>query len=116
MNNYFDLLATDYQIDLAITLHLDQPGAVKVFVNDQVITDQVTQGTLSLTASVGLLTPVNLRVEHSGAYVSSLKFDGWETRPQWGQELPGMWQFTTHNQPFYLWQHQATGQGWLLTP
>jgi hypothetical protein len=116
MKTFFDLLATEQCIDIAMTVQTAQPSAVKIVVNNQTVFDQQVQNQAVVNVRVPLLEPVNIQVYHSGAYVRSLQFDQWESRPQWGQEQSGFWSFSTIDQPFYVWKHTATGQGWLLTP
>jgi hypothetical protein len=116
MKNFSELLATDFQIDIAIQVRPKHAAsAVKIVINDKIIFDQVTQQAILLEHSVPLLDPVRVLIFHNDAYVESLKFDGWESRPEYGTEGPGLWSFETHK-PFYHWHHHATGLGWLLTP
>ena len=116
MNNFSELLVTDFTIDIIMVV---QPksisSAVKIVINNQCIYDGMIQQSTAFNHSVPLLAPINISVFHNDAYVKSLKFDDWESRPQYGTEGVGIWSFETHK-PFYHWQHQVTGQGWLLTP
>jgi hypothetical protein len=116
MKNFSELLDTDFHIDIAIQVRPKHAAsAVKIVINDQIIIDQVIQQVILLEYSVPLLAPIKVLVFHDNAYVESLKFDGWESRPEYGTEGPGLWSFETHK-PFYPWHHHATGLGWLLTP
>lgn len=114
MKNFLELLATNFGIDISMTIVPGQ-GDVEVWINGQQIYDHAMVKTTVLKYQIPILQPVEIQVLHTGAYVESLTFDGWESRPQHGQELLGCWQLTT-TVPFYQWKHQATGQGWLLEP
>lgn len=113
MKNFLELLATDFSIDIELVAE-PRSAELSVWLNGDCIYSQSAVQTVKLKTNVPLLRPLEIRVR--GAYVSSLKFDGWESRPEHGQELPGEWQFSTQGLPFYQWQHHATGQGWLLKP
>ena len=116
MNNFSELLATDFTIDIIMVV---QPksisSAVKIVINDLCIYDNTIQQPTRFTHAVPLLTPINISVFHNDAYIESLKFDDWESRPEYGTEYTGIWSFETH-EPFYHWRHRVTGMGWLLTP
>jgi hypothetical protein len=115
MNNFYELLATDLTIalELLITVH---SGNVEIVINNQPQLAQQTANGVMVCVTLPLLQPIDVNVRHQGAYVSSMLLDGWQARPQYGIEHPGLWQFTTNEQLFYHWKHQATGQGWLLRP
>lgn len=114
MKNFLDLLATNLGIDITMTV-VPGNGNLEVWINGtQIYNHTMTKSTV-LKYQIPLLQPLSIRVLHSGAYVQSLTLDGWEARPQHGEELSGCWQLTT-NVPFYQWKHQVTGQGWLLQP
>jgi hypothetical protein len=115
MKTFLDLLATNFSIDIEMTIVPGLPGVVEVWINGKQIYNHAMQQTTKLKYQIPILQPVEIQVLHSGAYVESLKFDGWESRPEYGQELPGCWQLKT-DVPFYQWKHHATGQGWLLQP
>jgi hypothetical protein len=116
MKNFSELLATDFQIDITmVVIPKNTTSAVKIVINDQIILDQVIQQAIVLDHSVPLLEPIKVMVFHNNAYVESLKFDGWESRPEYGNEGAGIWSLETHV-PFYQWYHHTTGLGWLLTP
>jgi hypothetical protein len=68
----------------------------------------------------------------SAIIIQSLKFDGFEIVPQWTQLASydndkndnqptsylgynGHWTLDL-TEPFYIWKHKITGQGWLLNP
>lgn len=115
MKNFYELLATDLAIalELLITVH---SGNVEIVINNQPQLAQQTANGVMVCVALPLLQPIDVSVHHQGAYVNSLLLDGWQARPHWGTEYSNMWQFTTNGQPFYRWKHQATGQGWLLSP
>lgn len=115
MKNFYELLATDLRIALhmLITAHTD---TVHVVINDQPQAAQQTANGLEVSLQLPLLQPIDICVYRQTADIGSLTLDGWQVRPHWGTEYSNMWQFTTNGQPFYRWKHQATGQGWLLSP
>ena len=116
MNNFLELLATDFTIDIVMVVQPKRTtSAVRIVINDQCIYNGEIQQATRFTHAVPLLAPINMAVFHDDAYVASLKFDDWESRPEYGTEGTGVWSFETHK-PFYHWQHQVTGMGWLLTP
>jgi hypothetical protein len=116
MKNFLDLLATNFSIEIEMSLVLEQTGTMQAYINGRQIYNSNIQQPTHLKTSVLLLSPIDIEVHHNGVYVQSLKFDGWEARPTFGQELPNIWKFSTNNLPFYQWKHHATGQGWLLDP
>lgn len=116
MKNFLELLATNLAVDIDITVEPTVLGSIQVIINDRCIYDNTMHRNTDLHYTVPLLEPIEIVVTHSGATVSSLKFDGWESRPVHGQDFTGMWRFTTDGLPFYQWQHHATAQGWLLLP
>jgi hypothetical protein len=114
MNNYLDLLGTDFKISIEMVLE-SAVGHAEVTVNNSVIYVGAVNGTVSIVHVVPLLEPIKIQVCHRGVYLASLKFDGWEARPQHAWEIDGV--FTLDTQlPFYQWQHTAAAHGWLLKP
>ena len=114
MNNYLDLLDTELSIDIEMVLE-SANGHAEVTVNNYVVYSGLVQGAVNITHSIPLLDSVRIEVRHSGVYLSSLKLDGWEARPQHAWEVNGVFVLDT-KVAFYQWQHHATAQGWLLTP
>jgi hypothetical protein len=114
MNNYLDLLDTELSINIEMVLE-SVNGHAEVTVNNSVIYAGAVQGTVNITHSIPLLDPVLIQVQHSGVYLSSLKLDDWEARPQNVWEVNGVFTLDTKI-AFYQWQHAATAQGWLLKP
>jgi hypothetical protein len=115
MKNFFELLATNLSIDIDIVLVPKQDSPVEVVINGNCIYNAVMKHPTELHYSVLLLDPINISIFHQGVYLESLRFDGWEARPEHAQEVLGIWRFQTTT-PFYQWHHHATAQGWLLTP
>ena len=115
MKNFSELLATNFAIDICLVVVPKSTSAVKVIINDQCIYDNIMKQATSFRYSVPLLEPIKVLVYRRDAYVESLTFDGWESRPEYGTEDLDAWSLET-NVPFYQWKHWATGQGWLLTP
>lgn len=116
MKTFLDLLATNFGIDIVMTVRPTQVSPVQVSINGKNIYDYEMNRATTFSYTVPLLTPVEIQVLHQGAVVDSLQFDGWEARPEHGSEHEGMWKFTTDGLAFYQWKHHATAQGWLLTP
>jgi hypothetical protein len=114
MNNYLDLLDTELSINIEMVLESANAHA-EVSVNNCVVYAGSVMGTVNITHSIALLEPVRIEVRHSGVYLSSLKLDGWEARPQHAWEVNGVFTLDTKI-AFYQWKHHATAQGWLLTP
>ena len=81
MNNYLDLLDIDLNISIEMTLE-SVNGHAEVTVNDCVVYNESVIGTVNIAHSIPLLEPVRIAVRHSGVYMTSLKLDGWEARPQ----------------------------------
>jgi len=115
MKNFSDLLATKFVICIDLVLDAPQLAPVQVIVNSTIIYDDDINNQINLHHEVDLLEPIDITIHHQGAYLKSLQFDGWESRPQHAQEINGVWRFRTLT-PFYQWKHHATSQGWLLTP
>ena len=114
MNNYLDLLGTELSINIEMTLE-SVNGQAMVVINGNTVYNGPVSGTVNLTHTAPLLTPVSLAIQHSGVYLASLKFDDWQARPQHAWEVDGVFVLDT-KVPFYQWQHHVTAQGWLLTP
>jgi hypothetical protein len=118
MKNFFELLATrpDRYINIEISVALRELQTVLITVNGCSVLNYWSDTGTIWQGRVPLTEPMDITVAHQSAYVDSLLIDGWQARPQWGTEHPGLWQFSTQGQPFYQWQHRVTGQGWLLIP
>jgi hypothetical protein len=142
MKKFSDLLATDLHLDLALIAEPVGIPDVEIWVNQQLI----HQGQLleSFTVSTqlpllsGFLILVKLRnkvysLESETAVVlTKLSIDGFDLVPNFthlaqytndhGFNKPtsyvgfnGEWKFEV-TKPFYQWQHEITGQGWLFQP
>lgn len=116
MKNFSDLLATQPDIDIEISITVLESQQVIIVVNGQQVYNQWTVNGTEWHGTLPLLQPLAITVNYQSAYVASLLIDGWQARPEWGTELQGCWQFNTDLLPFYQWRHKATGQGWLLIP
>lgn len=115
MKNFYELLATELTISLDMLI-AGHDNNIEITINNHSHCAHQTAQGLAVWAALPLLEPIDICVYHRAAHVSSLLFDGWQARPHWGQQYFDHWQFSTNNQPFYLWKHHATGQGWLLSP
>ena len=116
MKNFLDLLATNYTINILLTVENVRPCNVKICINGLILFNAYSDSDIFIEHKIPLLEPVDIEVHHNGAYVKSLTFDSWESRPQHGMENPGLWKFSTQGLVFYRWKHHSTGQGWLLEP
>lgn len=116
MKNFSDLLATQPDIDIEISITVLESQQVIIVVNGQEVYNQWTVNDAVWSGSVPLPEPLTIQVSHKSAYVVSLLIDGWQARPHWGSDSHGLWKFDTESLPFYQWHHTATGQGWLLIP
>lgn len=116
MKTFLDLLATNLAVDIDMAVEPRQPGMVEIVVNGKCIYNNEMKHSTSFHYPVPLLTPIEISIFHHGVDVVSLEFDGWQARPQWGQDSMGVWRFSTDQLAFYQWKHHATAQGWLLMP
>lgn len=116
MKTFLDLLATNFAVDIDMTVCPRHAALVEVIVNGKCIYNNEMKHATEFHYPVPLLTPIDISIFHHGVDVTSLEFDGWQARPQWGQDSMGVWRFSTGQLPFYQWKHHATAQGWLLQP
>lgn len=114
MNNFLDLQVIDPVILVTMSLTSSQ-GIAEVTVGNNIIFQGTIIDNIKLAFDIPLLDNVSIKVSHTNVYLESLQFDGWEARPEYGCEINKVFVFETE-QPFYLWLHNATGQGWLLEP
>lgn len=114
MNNYSDLQATEFNIDIELLLTAEC-GHATVVLNDITVFDGAVVGKQVVQHNVPLLVPIKLEIRHTGVELASMCFDQWEARPQHGEYQSDSWKFST-DVPFYQWWHNATAQGWLLKP
>jgi hypothetical protein len=133
------------QIDVSLNLEVIQdngPPTLSVNVNSQNLFNNVLNFNLELQTKINLTDPFKIEIELSNKQYSSeketavivknLKIDNFELIPNYvmtfdyindhNQNTPtyylgfnGKW-ILDSKMPFYLWKHQATGQGWLLSP
>lgn len=88
MKTFCELLATDVCLNIEITVD----GEIKKY-------------------QAPLLEPIQIRTQGN---LTQLTIDGFDVMPYvWFQDHT--WHFEIEH-PFYQWQHQVTGQGWLLKP
>lgn len=87
MKNFYDLLATD--CDLTVEIQTDHHCSTRTW---------------------PLLRPLDLVISAA----RSVKVDGMDMM-RFGYWQDDHWHIH-HDQPFYRWRHQVTGQGWLLDP
>lgn len=145
MKNFLELLATDPKIDIEIRLSvIKENGAPHcvVKVNDSVLYHGHQDHDLVLSSQVSVTDTIEIVVTMDGKQYSgtketaiilqSISVDGFAIVPNWthlarydndqGHDQPtsylgfnGTWRFAI-DQPFHVWKHHVTGQGWLLEP
>lgn len=142
MKNYLDLLATNLQLDLAMSI--DPVGApdTEIWINQQLIYQGLLLDTFTISKQLpllsGLLISVKLKNKtyelnpDSAIVLNRISVDGFDIIPAWTQlaqyvndhdiddptsylGFNGEWKLAIP-QPFYQWRHQVTGQGWLFYP
>lgn len=145
MNVFSDLLAIEYRISVRITLcPIMQNGApcVRTICNDRMLFQGHLLKEQTLATTVDLLEPIDLSIELSSkkycaeketaVIIKSVMIDDFDIVPAWTHlaaykndkdntdptsylGFNGIWQLAI-SEPFYLWRHRITGQGWLLEP
>lgn len=143
MKNFSELLATDLELDFQLELEpFHSTLDVEVWLNGQLIYDDLLVHPLTYNAKLNLLDPIDLKIcvrgkdyeldSQAAVLIKTIKIDDFELTPNWTQlaqytndhnytdptthlGFNGVWHYAI-GQPFYRWKHKITGQGWLLTP
>ena len=143
MKNFSELLATDLKLDFRLELAPFHSALdVSVWINGQLVYDDVLTKEFDYYAQLNLLDPIDLRIcvqgkdyskdSQSAVLIKSIRIDDFDISPNWTQlavynndhnyteptthlGFNGEWQYNIP-EPFYRWKHKITGQGWLLTP
>lgn len=146
MQTLYDLTATLNNTCVKVSLALELVGnpRYKIQVNNVVYEHLARndKNEIKLVASCPLREPIKVVVTLYGKHyaqdstsaiiIQSLKFDDFEIVPGWTQlasysndrdntaptnylGFNGHWTLDL-DQPFYIWHHRITGQGWLLEP
>ena len=145
MKNFSDLLATERSLAITISLVPvigSQSPQVTVTVNQDTWFDACLHKTSTLTGRTALLQPLRIVITMKGKIydvaqetavkLMSVCVDGFEFIPNWTHlavydnehGLPGPTSYIGINghwildipEPFHVWLHRVTGQGWLLKP
>lgn len=117
MNQFSDLQATDFALNLELQLSSISADPVLVLINQQVWYQGSAWPSLVLHHQLALLEPFTVAVLSATVAVDQLLIDQWALLPDWShllQRSHSEWQLQV-DRPFYQWQHQVTSQGMLLT-
>lgn len=145
MKTFCELLDTDPQIEIQINLdsvyHRDAPYTT-VIVNDILLFDSTLTEKVDLQFSIALLSPIQIDIglknkrynvdKETAVIIKQITIDQLKIVPNYTQlatyvndhqnnnptsylGFNGTWSLTIP-EPFYIWKHHVTGQGWLLDP
>jgi hypothetical protein len=142
MKNFSDLLATDLQLDLAISVTPIGCPDTEIWVNQNLMYQGQPSGTLDISTKLPLLSAFSISVRlknkiylsesETAIVLNKISIDKFDIVPAWTHlarynndhdicsptsymGFNGEWRLEI-TQPFYQWHHQVTGQGWLLHP
>ena len=142
MKNFSDLLATDPQLDLDISVDPIGSPYTEIWINQNLMYQGQLSGTLDISTKLPLLSAFSISVKlknkiylsdsETAIVLNKISIDGFDIIPAWTHlacysndydicgptsymGFNGEWQLEI-TQPFYQWRHQVTGQGWLLCP
>ena len=142
MKNFLDLLATDLQLDLAMSVKPVGIPDIEIRINQQLIYLGRLLDTFTISKQLPLLSGLSISVKlknkiygsvpDTAVVLNQISIDGFDIIPTWTQMAQyvndhdiddptsylgfnGEWKLEIQ-QPFYQWRHQVTGQGWLLHP
>lgn len=145
MKTFYDLLDTDFKIEIKLALCVRVDNGIpqcRVRINDQILHDSTIDRRLAWQCQRDLLEPLDIEIvmwgkqydqhRETAVIIDQLTIEGLEIVPGWThlatyqndhdcQEptaylgFNGTWRLQV-DQPFYQWCHTVTGQGWLLTP
>jgi len=142
MKNFSDLLATDLQLDLAMSIDPVGMPDTEIKINQQLVYQGRLLDTFAISKQLplrdGLVISVKLKNKiyelhpDTAIVLTRISVDGFDIIPAWTQlaqyvndhdiddptsylGFNGEWKLEIL-QPFYQWRHQVTGQGWLLRP
>jgi hypothetical protein len=142
MKNFSDLLATDLDLDLVLTVDPIGVPDVEIWINQQLIHQgqliklSTTSTQLPLLAGFSVVVKLKNKVytseSETAVVLTKLSVDGFDIIPQFTHlakydndhefteptsyiGFNGEWRLTV-TKPFYQWQHEITSQGWLFQP
>ena len=142
MKKFSDLLATDLHLDLVLTAEPVGIPDVEIWANQQLIYQGQLLESFTVSTQLPLLSEISVSVKlknkvyslesETAVVVTKLSIDGFDLVPHFTHlaqytndhdfkdptsyvGFNGEWKFEV-SKPFYQWQHEITGQGWLLQP
>lgn len=122
--NFSELTAIDTSKALEVQVQLKHHGDIsyEFWVNQDKLTDVAYTGYYNLTTPLQFRCQVTSAVPgHSGVEIVSITVNGHTVMPLYlNHSTPpanyltevGDWEFNI-SQPFYIWYHDVTGQGWI---
>jgi len=146
MKNFYDLPDTDQikiNLDLCVEPMFAEAGPhCQIIINNVCLFDDRLMNEKTFETELGLLDSLTLSITlknknyktspSTAILVKSLKLDNFNLIPMWLKDVTydndhhydkitthlgfnGTWKLKIP-EPFYLWKHKITGQGWLLHP
>ena len=145
MKNFSDLLAIKPCINVGLRLHpitANGNPSCRVEINNKIMYQGSLYQDINISTSVTLQETISISVSlqdknyhpilETAVVIQDLIIDDFNLVPDWTHlasyqndhavnnptsylGFNGTWQLLI-DQPFYLWRHRVTGQGWLLTP
>ena len=142
MKNFLDLLATDLQLDLDMTVEPVGIPDIEIWINQQLVHQGRLQEPLTISQQLplrsGLIISVRLKNKIYGETLDTaivlkqISVDGFDIIPNFTHlaqytndhdfkeptsyiGFNGEWRLEV-TKPFYQWQHEITSQGWLFQP
>ena len=145
MKNFSELLATDVFVTVTVTIEpivFNGDPTAWIIINGRKVYHNRLLFAVSASVEVPVLDPIEIEIGMSNklyneyaetaVVIKSVCIDDFEIVPnythlaQYQNErninsptsylgFNGVWQLATV-EPFYLWHHRVTGQGWLLEP
>ena len=142
MKNFLDLLATDLHLDLELIAEPVGVPDVEIWLNQQSIYQGQLSKRIAVSTKLPLLSCLSISVKlknkiygagsDTAIVLNKISIDGFDIIPAWTQlarytndhgiddptsyvGFNGEWKFEV-TKPFYQWQHEITGQGWLFQP
>jgi len=145
MKNFSELLDTDIEIPVAVTVSPVADNGMptaQIRINNQTWHYDVLAITTTVTCQIALLDPVVIEIDLSNKsydqfketaiIINSVRIDDFEIVPNFTHlahyqnernvddptaylGFNGTWKLSILD-PFYQWHHAVTGQGWLLKP
>jgi hypothetical protein len=145
MKNFSELLATDVFVTVTVTIEpivFNGDPEAWIIINGRKVYHNCLSFAMSASTKVPVLDPIEIEIGMSNklyneyaetaVVIKSVCIDDFEIVPNYTHlaqyqnerniDTPtsylgfnGVWRLSTV-EPFYLWHHRVTGQGWLLEP